>query len=108
MVGAVYHITCDDCDATYIGETERSLKTRFSEHRRKNSVRSEVSQHVHVDRPEHGVSLDKVKILAVDNRKFERGVKEAIYIRVMEPSSRDPASTRLMDAIFFQQCGPTC
>ena len=40
---------------------------------------SEVSQHVHVDRPEHGMSLDKVKILTVDNGKFERGVKEAIY-----------------------------
>ena len=32
------------------------------------------------------MSLDKVKILTVDNRKFIRGVKEAIYIRVMEPS----------------------
>ena len=28
VVGSVYHITCDDCDATY----ERSLKTHFSEH----------------------------------------------------------------------------
>ena len=34
----------------------------------------------------HGESLDKVKILKVDNRKFERGVKEESYIRVMEPS----------------------
>ena len=42
----------------------------------------ELSNRVHVDRPEHGVSLDKVKILTVDNRKFNR-VKEAIYIRVM-------------------------
>ena len=41
-----------------------------------------------MDRPEHGVSLDKVqvKIWTVDNSKFERGVNEAIYIRVMEPS----------------------
>ena len=64
---------------------------------------SEVSQHVPVNRLEHGVSLDKVKILTVDNMKFERGVKEAIYIRVMEPSVN-----KMVDAIFFQQCGPTC
>ena len=70
MVGPVYHITCDNCDATYVGEMERSLKTRFSEHWRKSSVGSEVSQHVHVDRLEHGVSLNKVKILTVENRKF--------------------------------------
>ena len=36
---------------------------------------SEVSKHVHMDRLEHGVTLGKVKILTVDNRKFERGVK---------------------------------
>ena len=28
VVGPVYHITCDDSEATYIGETERVLKTR--------------------------------------------------------------------------------
>ena len=102
VVGPVYHITCDDCDAMYVGETstERSLlETQFSEHRRKSSVGSEVSQYVHVDRPEHGVSLDKVKILTAENRKFEKGVKEAIYIR---------ASTRMACTIFFQQCGLTC
>ena len=64
---------------------ERSLKTPFSEHWRKSNVRSEVSQHVHVDRSEDGVSLDKIKIWTMDNKKFKR-VKEAIYIRVMEPS----------------------
>ena len=85
-VGSVYHISCDDCDATYVEETERARKTHFSEHCQKSSVGNEVSQHVHMDRPEQGVSLDRVKILTVDSKKFERGVKEAIYIRVAEPS----------------------
>ena len=70
----------------YFGETERALNTPFSEHQRKSSVGSEVSQQVHVDRPEHGVSMDKVMIVTVDNRKFERGVKEEIYMKVMEPN----------------------
>ena len=47
---------------------------------------SKVSKHVHVDRLEHGVSLDKVKILTVENNKFERGVKESICIRVAKLS----------------------
>ena len=97
VVGPVYHITCDDCGAMYVGEMERALKTRFLEHWRKSSVESEVSQHVLVDRPEHRVSLDKVKILTVDNRKFERGVNVAIYIRVVV----EPASKRMVGAIFF-------
>ena len=58
VVSAVYHITCDDCDATYVRDSERALKTQFLEHWRTSSVGHEVSQHVHVDRLEYGVSLE--------------------------------------------------
>ena len=68
VAGLIYHITCDDYDATYVGETERSLKRLGS----RSSVGSVVSQHLHVDRLEYGVSLDKIKILTVENRKFKR------------------------------------
>ena len=61
---------------------------------------NEVLQHVHVDRPEHGVSLDKVKILTVDNRKFERGVKEAIYIRIMKSSLNKDGGHYLLPAVW--------
>ncbi|EZA51321.1 hypothetical protein X777_10246, partial [Ooceraea biroi] len=30
----VYQINCMDCNASYIGQTKRSLDTRVSEHRR--------------------------------------------------------------------------
>ena len=86
IVGPVYHIACSECDASYIGETERSLKARFQEHRRPSSTTSEVSRHIHVDQPEHSVDMDKTRILAVEPRWFERGVKEAIYIRLNNPT----------------------
>ena len=84
--GPVYHTFCDDCDASYIGETERTMRTRFMEHKRRSSVNSEVSKHIHQDHKDHTVTLDKTKILSVDHRWFERGVKEAIYIRTNKPS----------------------
>ncbi|KAI8521389.1 hypothetical protein Bbelb_011430 [Branchiostoma belcheri] len=81
---------------TYIGETERSLKTRFLEHRRPSSNTSEVSQHIHIESPGHTVTLDKVRILDTEQDYFVRGVKEAVYIRAHQPSlSRDGGRYRL-------------
>ena len=86
VVGPVYKINCEECEAAYIGETERSLKARFGEHRRPSSTTSEVSKHIHTDSPNHTISLDNTKILSVESKWFERGVKEAIYIRALKPS----------------------
>ena len=36
--------------------------------------------------PEHSIDLDKTRILAVEPRWFERGVKEAIHIRLNNPT----------------------
>ena len=88
--GPIYHIKCeghdkDQCDHDYIGETERTLKARFMEHRRPSSSTSEVSRHIHSENPHHSVSLETVRILDREPAWFERGVKEAIYIRAYKP-----------------------
>ena len=41
----VYKINCHDCDASYVGETERALKTRMSEHRR--AIAQHAREHDH-------------------------------------------------------------
>ena len=82
----VYKIKCEECDAMYVGETERSLKARFNEHRRPSSMTSEVPKHIHVDHPQHSVKFENIEVLTTEPRWFERGVKEAIYIRALNPS----------------------
>ena len=57
VVGPVYKISCEYCEATYIGKTERSLKARFGKHRRPSSTTSEVSRHIHSDNPNHNITL---------------------------------------------------
>ena len=96
MVGPVYKVKCEDCEATYVGETERSLKSRFNEHLRPSSTTSEVSKHIHLEQPEHSVELENTEILTTESRWFERGVKEAIYIRALNPSlNRDSGRYKL-------------
>jgi hypothetical protein len=86
VIGPVYQIKCQDCEASYVGETERALKARFLEHRRPSSAGSEVSRHLHTDSKGHSVSLEGTNILCVEPKYFERGVKEAINIRKLKPS----------------------
>ena len=86
VVGPVYKIKCEECDAVYVGEMERSLNARFSEHRRPSSTTSEVSKHIHMDHRQHSVELENTEVLTTEPRWFERGVKEAIYIRALNPS----------------------
>ena len=57
VVGPVYKISCEVCEATYVGETERSLKAIFGEHRRSSSTTSEVSKHIHTDSPDHTITF---------------------------------------------------
>ena len=61
VVCLVYHISYEDCDASYIGDTGRSLKVRFVEHRRPSSGNFEVSKHINCDQPDHSISLDNAR-----------------------------------------------
>ena len=83
VVGLVYRIQCEECLASYIGETERSLKTRFNEHRRPSSSNSKVARHIHMEQSDNTVKMDSTSILTTEARWFERGVKEAIYNKAM-------------------------
>ena len=62
------------------------LKVRFIEHCRLSTMTSELSWHVHVDKTDHSVSFESIKILAIKSRWFECRVKEAIHIGVGAPS----------------------
>lgn len=78
--GVVYRIQCKDCQATYVGETERPLGSRVSEH--KKDSKSVV--HSHIQDTGHQVDFSNTKILSRESNWFRRGVKEAIHISTTE------------------------
>ena len=76
VVCPVYHISCDNCDDSYIEETGRSLKSTFLKHKRPSSVNSEVFRHINCHHPDHNITLHNVKMLEVELKWFERGVRD--------------------------------
>ena len=66
----------------YVREIQRSLKSRFNEHWRPSPTTSEVVKHIHRT-TRASVELENTEILSTESRWFERKVKEAIYIRVL-------------------------
>ena len=86
-MGVVYKIPCS-CDAFYIGETGRQLKTRISEHKlsvSKKDAKSALCEHT-LTHPEHSIQWDKVEKLTINqNNAVKRKYIEAIQIRRLRP-----------------------
>ena len=78
----VYHIKCKDCDADYIGKTERILYYRLKEH--KSQKTSAICQHQLTTG--HTIDFDNVQILdrADSDRKLQ--LKEVLHIDKRKPS----------------------
>ena len=80
----VYEGKCPDCDATYIGETERRLCIRTDEHAGKDK-NSHMLQHSQTTG--HGrISLNNMKILGSNYKNyFKRKLSEALFIKQKQP-----------------------
>ncbi|KYN07135.1 hypothetical protein ALC62_01943, partial [Cyphomyrmex costatus] len=82
----VYKIKCKDCDAFYVGQTSRKLKTRIKEH--KNNLHSTsgtfsvVSGHrLHHS---HDFDWDDTQILDVESSYNRRIISENIHIKLQK------------------------
>ena len=95
QAGVVYKIACNDCDATYVGETERKLNTRFKEHHRSSSP---VGQHMEHRR--HSVDEESVSVLHRESDWYRRGVAEAIYVQQESPCLNRGRERHILPAIY--------
>ena len=77
--GVVYQLTCHDCEASYVAETERALKQSLKEHQKDSSP---VGHH------KHKLDSQNIRIVDRDSRWFQRGVREAIQIPHHQPCQR--------------------
>ena len=83
----VYAVQCnEECKDLYIGETKQPLHKRMAQHRRAHSSGLDSAVHLHLKEKVHSFDDNNVHILDREDRWFERGVKEAIYVKVEKPS----------------------
>ena len=81
--GVIYRYHCDrvDCDEEYIGESSRTFGERFKEHLKPPSP---IYDHSNISG--HSVTINNFKIVGREDLNQIRTIKEALYIRVNNPS----------------------
>jgi len=80
--GVVYQIPCRDCESVYVGETERTLKKRITEHKyavKRYDDKNGVA--VHAWQMDHSLDWDSARVLVLAPYIGDRKVIEAIHIR---------------------------
>ena len=82
-IRAIYRYKCDrvDCDEEYIGESSRTFGERFKEHQKAPSP-----IHIYFNTTGHNVTIDNFSIVGREDPNLSRAIKEALYMRVNNPS----------------------
>ena len=81
--GVIYRYKCseDGCEEEYIGESARTFAERFKEHQKSPSP-----IHDHCNISGHEVTINNVTIIGREDQNLTRAIKEALFIRVNNPS----------------------
>ena len=81
--GVIYRNKCDrvECDEEYIGESSRTFGERFKEHLK---ALSPIFDHYNITG--HNVFIENFSIVGREEQNLMRAIKEALYIRVNNPS----------------------
>ena len=79
----IYRYKCGrvDCDEEFIGESSRIFGERFREHQK---APSPIYDHSNITG--HQVTTDNFNIIGREDQNLSRAIKEALYIRVNNPS----------------------
>ena len=81
--GIICRYKCDrvECDEEYIGESARTFAERFKEH-----LKAPSPIYDHFNTSGHTVTIDNFCIMGREDHNLIRTIKEALYIRVNNPS----------------------
>ena len=81
--GVIYSYKCGrvECEDEYIGESSRTFGERFKDHQK---TPSPIFDHFTITG--HSISVEKFNIVGREDQNLKRAIKEALFIRVNNPS----------------------
>jgi hypothetical protein len=86
----IYSIKCDNCNAEYIGQTRRNIKTRYNEHfshiKYNRPEKSSVASHMLSYRIPHTTSINNLSLLKEVNNSNKLDAYESYFIQSSENS----------------------
>jgi len=95
----VYKICCNDCSASYVGQTKRQLKTRTREHvnnSKSMSTKPSVIT-VHIMKFSHSFDWNNIRILDTETNYFKKSVSEMLHIREQRNGINAQKDTEMLD-----------
>jgi len=79
----VYRIECEECDASYVGQTKRQLITRIKEH--KSSTKPDQSKisvvSNHILQTKHRFDWNNTRVLDIEHNYYKRLISEMLHIK---------------------------
>jgi len=100
---AVYKIFCNDCNASYVGQTKRKIQTRIGEHVRNVGV--DESRHSvitkHILELNHSMDWKNTKILDIEPNYYKRLISEMIYIKTQDNGLNSVEDIECLDSSYF-------
>ena len=98
----VYKIDCNNCSATYIGQTKRHLSTRFKEHQK--NIKLDVTSHsvISKHRLEYGHDFDwnGFNILHTEKHVKKREIAEMFFIKKQNNNINSQRDTENLNDIY--------
>ena len=97
--GIVYSIGCKDCDKEYIGESQRTLDKRRSEHMKCCETGDETNGiYMHTRNTKHRIDWLNAKVIGLEANSSRRKKLESIHIKAQD-------STRELDNLMNLESG---
>jgi len=99
----VYKISCHDCNASYVGQTKRQVKTRIKEHKNNSKLLSSKPSVIteHILEYSHSFNWDNIKILDTESNYYKRAVSEMLHIKEQANGINAQKDTELLDNAYF-------